>query len=123
MYTLLPKDPEISLLTKMLVPTPYQAPEKKAKKKAKGTRGGLRRKGTSDVMSEEAKAHSSAAEDNEEEEEEEDESHSPLQGGERKGRPPRVRRPRRPRRGKLPFRIAPPQPPTAARSGAPGTSP
>ena len=60
----------------MLVPTPYQAPEKKAKKKAKGTRGGIRRKGTSDMTSEDVEAHSSAAEDDEEEEEEE-ESRSP----------------------------------------------
>ena len=59
----------------MLVLVPYQAPEKKAKKKAKGTRGGLRRKGTSDVMSEDAETHSSTAEDNKEEEEEE--SHPP----------------------------------------------
>ena len=61
----------------MLVPAPYQAPEKKAKKKAKGTRGGLRCKGTSDVTSEDAETHSSAEDDKEEEEEEE--IHSPLQ--------------------------------------------
>ena len=73
---MLPEDPEIPLLTKMLVPAPYQAPEKKAKKKAKGSRGGLRRKGASDVTSEDAKTHSSIAEDDEEEVEEE-ESHSP----------------------------------------------
>ena len=63
---LLPEDPEILLLMKMLVPAPYQAPEKKAK----GTRSSLRRKGTSDVTSEDAKAHSSVAEDDDEEEEE-----------------------------------------------------
>ena len=44
----------------MLVPAPYQAPEKKAKKKAKGTRGGLRNKGTSYVTSEDTETHSSA---------------------------------------------------------------
>ena len=103
---LLPEDPAILLLTKMLVPAPYVVPEKKAKKKAKGTRGGLRRKGNSDVTSEEAEAHSSAKEDDEEEEEEE-ESHSPLQGGEIIGRPPRVWKPRRPRRGKPTCRTAP----------------
>ena len=32
---LLHEDPTILLLTKMLVPAPYQAPEKKAKKKGK----------------------------------------------------------------------------------------
>ena len=63
---------EIPLLTKMLVPTHYQVPEKKAKKKAKGTRGGLCRKGTSDATSEDAKAHSSVTKDDEEKEEEED---------------------------------------------------
>ena len=68
----------------MLFPAPYEVPEKKAKKKAKGTRDGLRRKGASDAMSEDAEDHSSATEDDEEEEEEE-EIHSPLQGGERRG--------------------------------------
>ena len=31
---LLPEEPAIPLLTEILVPAPYQAPEKKAKKKA-----------------------------------------------------------------------------------------
>jgi hypothetical protein len=53
----------------MLVPAPYQASEKKAKKKARETRSGLRRKGTSDVTSEDTESHSSAAEDDKEEEE------------------------------------------------------
>ena len=55
----------------MLVPAPYQSPEKKAKKKAKGVRSGPRRKGTSDVTSEDDEAHSFVPEDNDEEEEEE----------------------------------------------------
>ena len=63
---------------KMMVLAPYQAP----KKKAKGTRGGLRPKGTSDVASEDAKTHS-AAKDNEEEVEEE-ESNFPLPDGGKK---------------------------------------
>ena len=46
---------------------PYQAPEKKAKKRAKETRSGLRRKGTSDVTSEYAETHTSPTEDDEEE--------------------------------------------------------
>ena len=41
----------------MLVPAPYQASEKKAKKKAKETGSGLRPKGTSDVTSEDAETH------------------------------------------------------------------
>ena len=63
----LPEDPEMPLLTKMLFPMPYEVPEKKAKKAAKGTRGGLRRKGISDVTSEDAETHSSAKDDEEEE--------------------------------------------------------
>ena len=74
----LPEDPEVPLLAKMLVPVPYQVPEKKAKKKAKETRGGLRHKGNSDVTSKDAEVHSSAAEDDKEEEEEE--SHSSYRG-------------------------------------------
>ena len=46
-----------------------RAPKKKAKKKAKGARGGLRCKGASDVSSEDNETHSSTAEDDEEEEE------------------------------------------------------
>ena len=50
----------------MLVLPPYVAP----KKKAKGTRGGLRPKGTSDVASHDTETHSTAEDDEEEEEEE-----------------------------------------------------
>ena len=34
----LPEDPASALLTEMLFPAPYEVPEKKAKKKATGTR-------------------------------------------------------------------------------------
>jgi len=51
----------------MLVPAPYQPPEKKAK----GAKSGPRRKGASDVTSEDEETHSSAAGDDENEEEEE----------------------------------------------------
>ena len=57
----------------MLVPRPYQAPEKKAK----GTRGGPRCQGASGMTAEENETHSSAAEDDDEEEEE---SNSPPEG-------------------------------------------
>ena len=60
----------------MLVPAPYQASEKKAKKKAKGARGALCHKGTSDLTSEDADTHSPPATDDEEEEE----SDSPPEG-------------------------------------------
>ena len=65
----------------MLVPAPYQAAEKKAKKKSKETRCGLRSKGASDVMSEDTETLSSHDED-----EEEEESNSPLKGERIKGR-------------------------------------
>ena len=79
----LPEDPARALLTEMLVPTPYEAPEKKAKKKATGTRKGLRRKVILDSSSENTKAHSSH-----ENEEEEDESSPPSRGRqEKEGRP------------------------------------
>ena len=79
----LPEDPETPLLMKMLFPVPYEVPEKKAKKAAKGTRGGLRHKGASNVMSEDAETHSST-----EDEEEEEKIHLPQLGGkEEEGRP------------------------------------
>ena len=58
----------------MLVPAPYEAPEKKAT----GTRKGLRRKVVSDSSSENTEAHSSH-----ENEEEEEESPPPI-GGDKK---------------------------------------
>ena len=36
-----PEDPVSALLAEMLVPVPYKVPEKKAEKKAAGTRKGL----------------------------------------------------------------------------------
>ena len=64
----------------MLVPVPYQAATKKAKKKGQAGRSGLHRKGTSDVTSKDAETHSSPTKDNEEEEE----SNSPPEGGRKK---------------------------------------
>ena len=65
----------------MLFPAPYDVPEKKAKKTAKGARSGLRRKGVSDVTSED-ETHYSAAEDDDEEKEERG---FPPEGKEEKG--------------------------------------
>ena len=81
----LPEDQATPLLTKMLVPTLYQAPAKKAKKKGKETRGGLRHKGTSDAASEDYDTSSSHDKDLEEEE-----RNSPPKGGRRKGQRPRT---------------------------------
>ena len=72
----LPKDPTDALLMEMLVLAPYDVPEKKAKKKATGTRKGLRCKVISDSSSENTEAHSSH-----ENEEEEEESSPPQPGG------------------------------------------
>ena len=62
----------------MLVPAPYEVSEKKAKKKATGTRKGLQRKVISDSSSKNTKAHSSR------EDEEEEEESSPPSWGDRK---------------------------------------
>ena len=79
----LPEDPADALLKEMLVPVPYEALEKKAKKKATWTRKGFRRKVISDSSSENTEAHSSH-----ENEEEEEESSPPSQGRQQKeGRP------------------------------------
>ena len=58
----------------MLVPAPYEAPKKEASKKAKKTRGGLRRREVSDARSEDSSDDPSS--EDEEEEAEEDEPHS-----------------------------------------------
>ena len=73
----LPEEPVIPRLAKMLASAPYKAPEKNAKKKAKGAKSGPRRKGTSDATSEDDEAHSSVPEDNDEEEGEEEENNPP----------------------------------------------
>ena len=54
----LPEGPADALLTEMLVPAPYKAPEKKTEKKAPGSRKGLRRKVVPDALSEDDEAHS-----------------------------------------------------------------
>ena len=61
----------------MLVPAPYQASEKKVKKKGKGPKDGARRKGLPEAVSKEIEVVSSHEEE-EEEEEEKVESDSPL---------------------------------------------
>ena len=73
----LPEEPAGPLLTKMLVPTPYEAP----KKEAKEIRSGLHRRGASNTKSEDSSDHPSSEEDDEEEEDrEEEEYESPTRG-------------------------------------------
>ena len=66
-------------LAKLLVPAPYVVPEKKAAKKATGTRKSARRQEVSDPSSDGSEAHSSR-----EDEEEEEETSPPPAGGEKK---------------------------------------
>ena len=95
----MPEEPVIPLLAKMLVPAPYKAPEKKAKKKAKGVRSGPCHKGASDMLSED-KTHSSTAEDDDEEEEE---ITSPPDGGRKKRAASTNLEAEAPKRGKGPL--------------------
>ena len=67
-------------LTKMLVPTPYEAPRRKASKKVKKTRSGLRRRDASDAKSEDSSDHPSF----EDEEEEAEEDEPPAGGGKKR---------------------------------------
>ena len=76
----LPEGPADARLAKLLVPAPYVVPEKKAKKKATGTRKSARRPGVSDSLSDDSKTHSSR----EDEEEEEETSPPPPAGGGKK---------------------------------------
>ena len=55
-------------MAKLLVPAPYVVPEKRAKKKAMGTRKSARRPEVSDSPSDESEAHSSHEDEEEEEE-------------------------------------------------------
>ena len=64
----LPEGPADAHLAKLLVPTPYVVPEKRAKKKAMRTRKSARRPEVSDSPSDESKTHSSHEDEEEEEE-------------------------------------------------------
>ena len=70
----------------MLVPAPYQVPEKKAKEKGKEAKSVLFHKGASDIVSKDTGTLSSL----DEEEEEEEESTSHRKGRRGKGLPPLI---------------------------------
>ena len=76
----LPEGPADARLAKLLVPAPYVVPEKKATKRATGTRKSARRQEVSDSSSDDSKAHSS----HEDEEEEEETSPPPAGGGKKR---------------------------------------
>ena len=96
---LLPEEPVIPRLAKMLVPAPYTAPAKKATGKAKGVRSGPRRKGASDATSED-KIRSFVAEDDDDEEEKSD---SPSDGGRKKRAASTILEAEAPKKGKGPL--------------------
>ena len=75
----MPEDTADARLAKLLVPAPYVVPEKKATKKATGTRTSARLQEVSGSSSDGSKAHSSR-----EDEEEEEETSPPPAGGEKK---------------------------------------
>ena len=75
----LPEGPADARLAKLLVPAPYVVPEKKATKKATGTRKSARCQEVSDPSSDGSEAHSSR-----EDGEEEEKTSPPPAGGEKK---------------------------------------
>ena len=97
----------------MLVPAPYKVPKKTAEKEAKKTRVGLRRRGTSDTISEGSDARSAFEEDEEEEEDE-----SPA-GGRKKRTASAHLEAESPKRGKAPL----PKESTAAADSGPAWDP
>ena len=107
------EEPAGPLLTKMLVPAPYKAPKKKAKKEAKETRGGLHRHSTSYTISEDSDAHSSSGEDDEEEE-----NQSPARGRKKRTASTSLEA-ESPKRGKTPL----PEESTAAVDSSPEWDP
>ena len=111
------EEPIGPLLTKMLVPAPYEAPKKEVSKKVKKTRSGLRRHDALDTKSKDSHDHPSSED---EEEEEEDESST---GGGKKRTASSSLGAESPKRGKVPSRRRPPRLLIAARSGIPGPSP
>ena len=80
----LPEELAGPLLTKMLVPAPYEAPKKEASKKVKKTRSGLRCREASDARSE----GSSDAPSSEDEEEEAEEDEPRSEGGKKRAASP-----------------------------------
>ena len=81
----------------MLVLAPYKVPKKTAEKEAKKTRGGLRRRGTSDTISEGSNARSASEED------EEDEEDKSLAGGRKKSTASTSLEAESPKKGKTPL--------------------
>ena len=109
----LPEELVGPLLTKMLVPAPYEAPKKEDSKKVKKTRSGLRCHEASDARSE---GSSNAPSEDEEEEAAEDEPRSA--GGKKRAASP-SREAELPKRG----RGSPPEASTPAADNSPEWDP
>ena len=101
----------------LLVPAPHVVPEKKAKKKATGTRKSSRFQVLSDSSSDDSEADSSH-----EDEEEKKEASPPAGGGKKRKASQRVG-PKGPRREGLFPRTIPPTPVMTTRIGLQGPSP
>ena len=91
----LPEEPAGPLLTKMLVPAPYEAPKKEASKKVKKTRSGLRCHEASDARSKDSSDAPSYKD-----EEEEVEEDKPLSAGGKKHAASPSMEPESPKRGR-----------------------
>ena len=63
----LPEELAGPLLTKMLVPAPYEAPKKEASKRVKKTQSGLHHRDASDTKSKDSSGHPSSEDEEEEE--------------------------------------------------------
>ena len=114
----LPEGPVDAPLAKLPVPAPYVVLEKKAAKKATGTRKSARRQEVSDPSSDGSEAHSSR-----EDEEEEEETSPPPAGGEKKRKAALTGEAEGSKKGNPFLRTTPPMPTTAEGSGCSGPSP
>ena len=118
----LPENPANPLLTRMLVPVPYQVPVKKDKKKKnKEAKSGPHHEGTSDAMFGGTEAPSSHEGDENDDEEEEEEDNPPLKGKKRAASA--IRRRGRPRGERYPSRMIRIRAPKLSPSTAPEPSP
>ena len=111
---LLPEEPAGPLLTKMLVPAPYEAPKKEASKKVKKTRSGLCCREALDTKSE----GSSDAPSSKDEEEEAEEDEPRSVGGKKRAASPSLGA-ESPKRG----RGSPPEVSTPAAYNSPESDP
>ena len=109
----MPEDPADARLTGLLALAPHVVPEKKAKKKATGTRKSSRFQVLSDDDSEVDSSHKG----------EEEKKASPPAGGGKKRKASPTKEAEGSKKGKIFPRTAPPTPVTTTRTGLQGPSP